>query len=425
MKDYRHQAEIIKKDPKKTGLFLGTGSGKTRIAVKLSKGQTLVICPKTQTLDGTWTGEWATSKEQNLENLVVLSYEQFKKSFKDNSIWDKVNPSTVILDEVHKACGVTPTTRQKNYVQYPKTSQVFESIKKYLDEVQPERLYLLTATPIPQPMAVWALGILLGKNWDYFKWRMTFYFERNVRGRNLWLVNKTKEKKEYLAKIVNSLGFVGRLDDWFDVPEQNAFAKEVGTTTAMEKAYQELKMLYPDPLVQAGKRHRLEQGIFEDENGNTILLPENKTAYIAERINEFGQVVVFAEYTAQIEMYEKHFKGKVDVVLLTGKTKDRSKEWFKSINDNPNVLFIIQARISYGYEVPDMPCVIFASHSPSFVDWDQALGRVQRAFNIKKNTYISLISGAADEKRYKDVSNKRDFSEATHAEALSKMNKLR
>ena len=58
MDNYAHQQKIIDKDLKRRGLFLGTGSGKTRLACQLAKGQTLIICPKTIRDAQVWEKEW-------------------------------------------------------------------------------------------------------------------------------------------------------------------------------------------------------------------------------------------------------------------------------------------------------------------------------------------------------------------------------
>ena len=57
MQLYEHQRKIIAEDKKKCGLFLSTGSAKTRIALLLACGETLVICPKTLAENKTWENE--------------------------------------------------------------------------------------------------------------------------------------------------------------------------------------------------------------------------------------------------------------------------------------------------------------------------------------------------------------------------------
>jgi len=418
MEYYQHQKNIIADDPLWSGLFLGTGSGKTKIATNLAKKITLVICPKTQTLDGTWTKEWKTSKKP-LGTLYMLSYEQFKKACKNGDIWKYPKPTTIIFDEAHKAYGVRTETTQADYVQYPKTSTVFNYVKQYIKLIKPQRMYFLTATPTPTPLAVWAAGVLLGKNWDYFKFRQTFYFQKGGSGRPIWMTIKTQSKKEQLARIVNSLGYTGRLQDWFDVPPQTFKVHDVGTTKQMEACLPELKELYPDPLVQLGKRHQLEQGIYED-----TLLKENKIEAILKYYQEFEKIVVFCKYTKQIEMYEKALKKQATVYVLNGATKDRGSV-IENSNRSRNCILLVQSSISAGYELPDFPCMVFASESYSFVDRDQAEGRILRANNLKKNLYVTLVAGAIDEKVHALVKDKQDFAEHIFAKKFNKMNKLR
>ena len=154
MKLFKHQQDIIDADPKKCGIFHGTGGGKTLTALSLARGKTLVICPKTLRDDKTW--------ERNLEKLgkqiplTVLSKEDFRRD------WEKLPKfDTVIMDEAHTLTGVTPAIRHRNKVAEPKTSQLFDACMGYIKKHDPERLYLLTATPIRNPMAVYGLGLLL------------------------------------------------------------------------------------------------------------------------------------------------------------------------------------------------------------------------------------------------------------------------
>ena len=157
MQLYNHQQKIIDDDPKKTGLFLSTGSGKTRIALLLAIGKTLVICPKTQKEDGNWERE---VKKLGLKiELDTISKETFRRDHEKLPRYD-----TVICEEAHTLLGVTPNVRYKNKQAIPKTSQLYEALESFLNRIQPERLYLVTATIIKNPMTVWGAGKLLGKN---------------------------------------------------------------------------------------------------------------------------------------------------------------------------------------------------------------------------------------------------------------------
>lgn len=165
---YKHQQDIIDADPKKCGIFHGTGGGKTKTALALSHGKILVICPKTQFLDGNWVREALLQKK--FDDLNVISKEMFKKMAPMLGRFD-----TVIIDEAHTVLGATPNIRWRNKQPVPKASQIFEAVYDYLERTAPERIYLCTATPARNPMSIWAAGQLLGKKWDWEKFRRMFY----------------------------------------------------------------------------------------------------------------------------------------------------------------------------------------------------------------------------------------------------------
>ena len=48
---YEHQKKVLLEDKHRCGLFLGTGAAKTRTALCLAEGKTLVVCPKQQRED--------------------------------------------------------------------------------------------------------------------------------------------------------------------------------------------------------------------------------------------------------------------------------------------------------------------------------------------------------------------------------------
>jgi predicted helicase len=75
----------------------------------------------------------------------------------------------------------------------------------------------------------------------------------------------------------------------------------------------------------------------------------------------------------------------------------------------------VQAQISAGWELPECPVMVFASRTYSWVDYEQAIGRIQRVNNIKKNLYINLVvKGGVDEAIDKSLLNKKDFSERVY-----------
>lgn len=406
MKLYQHQKEIIDEDKASTGLFLGTGSGKTLTALLLARGSTLVICPKTQKEDMNWERE--ASKNKLKIDLQVISKEHFKKFADQLPAFD-----TVIVDEAHTCLGVTPNTRQRNKLTIPKASQIYEALEKYLMRTSPKRFYLVTATIIKSPMTVFAAARLLGRDWDFYDFRSTFYTKLPMPGREVYAPKRDYATKDRLAAAVQKLGYVGRLDNYFDVPDQTFKTIHVELTQKQKDRIAELKMEYPDPIVRVGKIHQVENGVLSGDQFSEAETFENqKIDKILEILSEYPKLVIFAKYRAQIAQIEAALRReRVPVLTMTGDTKDRGKV-IQEANIWPQGVLIVQAQISAGWELPEYPCMVFASRTYSFVDYDQALGRIQRANNIKKNLYISLVvKGGVDEAVEKCIENKQDFSE--------------
>lgn len=421
MKLYAHQQKIIDADPKKTGLFLGTGSGKTRIALLLSRGRVLVIAPKTQVLDQNWEREWMkivgiVPKDAKISTLKVVSKETFR------SMADLLEPfDTVIVDEAHTCLGMTPNLRTRKRVTVPKASQLYEALEAYLARCTPSRLYLVTATITKSPMTVFAgariLGKIPGEMSHFYQFRHSYYTKLPMPGREVYAPKYTKEAKESLAQMVKDMGYLGRLEDFFDVPDQTYKTIHIELTERQKKRIKDMTLEYPDPIVRVGKRHQVENGVL---SGDEFTAPETfengKIEKILELAIEFPKMIVFAKYREQIKAIQEALTGaRVCTWTLTGDTKDRAGV-IKQANELDGVL-IVQSQISAGWETPNIPVMVFASRTYSLVDYIQGLGRIQRADHIKKNLYINLVvKGGVDEALDKALTNKQDFHEKLYAE---------
>jgi superfamily II DNA or RNA helicase len=411
MKLYAHQQKIIDEDPKKAGLFLGTGSGKTRIALLLARGSVLVIAPKTQVEDKNWQRELTSLVDPvyTAMFLTVISKETFRRDHATLPAFD-----TVIVDEAHTCLGVTANVRWVKKQPRPKASLLFEALQAYIARTAPERLYLCTATIMRSPMTVWAAAELLNKEWDWYKFRSTFYYQLPMPGREVWQAKSTPEIKDRLAAAVRSLGYTGRLDDFFDVPEQSFITKYVELTGKQKDRIKDMKMEYPEPLVRVGKIHQIENGVLAgDEFNKPESFDSNKIETILDLASEFPRMVIFCKYSEQIQRIGSALRYGADrkILILEGATKDRGAV-IAEANAAKECIVIAQAQISAGWELPEYPVMVFASRTYSWVDYDQAIGRIQRANNIKKNLYINLVvKGGVDEAVDKAITNKKDFNE--------------
>lgn len=409
---FKHQQKIIDDDSKSCGLFLGTGTGKTRTALMLSRGSTLVICPKTQKEDGNWEREFKKlGRDAIIDDLKTISKETFRRDHETLPKFD-----TVIVDEAHTCLGVTPNTRWRNKQEIPRASQLFEALEMYLQRTRPTRFYLATATIMKSPMTVWAAMKLLRPGIDtqhFLQFRNQFHTKLPMPGRDVWVPRSDSATKDELAAIVRSLGYVGRLQDFFDVPDQTFKTDHIELTAKQKVRLKELPLEYPEPIVRLGKRHQVENGVLTgDEFTPTEHFDNNKVDKILEYAEEFPQMVVFAKYIAQIDALRQALhRHAIPYLILTGATSDRGA-LLAQAKAMPRCVFIAQAHISAGWELPEYPVMIFASRTYSFVDYDQAIGRIQRANNIKKNLYINLVvKGGIDEAVDKSLVNKQDFNE--------------
>lgn len=416
---YAHQSAIIDADPEKCGLFLGTGSGKTRIALLLARGRTLVICPLTQKMDQNWERELEALGNPNKITLHVVSKEIFRRDWE--TVYVPAGVDTIIVDEAHTCLGVTPNTRWRNKTEIPKASQLFEALDAFLARTAPSRLYFCTATIMKSPMTVWAAEKLLGHTKgdmrSFLDFRQAFYQKLPMPGREVYAPKSTQECKDKLADSVKKMGYIGRLEDYFDVPGQTFKTVHVDLTASQKARIRTLTTEYPDPIVRIGKQHQVENGSIaanEYEDGNWF--DNEKCQKIFEYALEFARMVIFCKYRAQIlELKNELEKRKYKVFTLTGDTKDRGSI-IAEANASDNGIFIAQAQISAGWELPSYPVMIFASRTYSFVDYDQAIGRIHRANALKKNLYINLVvKGGIDEAVDRALKNKSDFNERLYA----------
>ena len=414
---YSHQKKIISENKLKCGLFLGTGASKTRTALHLAEGKTLVICPKQQREDKTWERE--NVKWETKVDLRVVSKEDMRKMWHELPRYE-----TVIIDECHNNLGVLPAYVYIKGVQYPKTSQIFEATRNFIAKTNPKRLYLLSATPVPKPMSMWAIGTLFGQEWNFSDFRSVYYTEiRMGTNRRIWIPKKTEAVKQRLADLVQKWGYTGSLNDFFDVPAQTHKTVLIELTGEQKRAVEQMTFQEADPLVRRARLRTIENGVLygkkiESLNGNidqmtnyTTIYKSNKIDYILERAIEFPKLLVYANYTAQINEIAKALTEEgYTVSTLTGATKDRS--FIQKVDASPEPHIIVaQCSISSGYELPSFPCVVYASKSWRFVDYEQSTGRVLRANKLKKNLYIHLVVEGCDKDCHDTIMSGQDFQE--------------
>jgi len=270
---------------------------------------------------------------------------------------------------------------------------------------------------------MWGIGILMGQTWDFRKFREIYYTQIRMGLRRIYIAKKDEASKQRLAELVQHFGYTGGLNDFFDVPPQTHKTVKIDLTAEQKRAVIDMTFSEADPLVRRARLRTIENGVLYGKKIDTLdqktdkmtsetkIFKSKKIDYILERALEFPKLLVFANYTAQIYEIEKHLKKEgYNVSVLNGQTKDRT--FIKKVNDSSDPHIIVaQCSISSGYELPTFPCVIYASKSFRFVDYEQSTGRVLRANKLKKNLYIHLVVKGCDEDCHNSIMSGMDFQE--------------
>lgn len=385
---YPHQSNLLALNPDRYLLAHGTGAGKTLMALMLADSRrcaTLIICPKHL------KKKWQRDAEAYEGRMLVLTKEEFKKA-------EPTLPGyqCVIVDEAHTFAGVT--------------SQLHKSLLRYFKRHQTPYRYLLTASPyLSTPWNIYALALLLGMPLSYPKFRQTFFAEIRMGHRFVWKAREGQKYRDMLKKIIDKIGSSVQLSDVFDVPAQKHEPVMLDLTIAQEAA---LKNVFdPVAIVQWTRMHQVENGYLVMNDMVCAHFPNAKEEWVKNFAKENKKFVVFVRYLNQIaHLRTMLLKEGHSVLEIHGQVPDRDFV-IRQANELKEVVLIVQAQCSEGYELPTFSKVVYASMSFSYKDLIQSQGRVLRANALHENDYYYLImEGGVDEEVYKALQNKQDFS---------------
>ncbi len=387
MKLYKHQQDLVKKNPDKWLLAHGTGTGKTVTAIKLADNNpcdTLVICPKQ--VFQKWEQEirfWS----DNSNNFQVMTKEEFRKDTKIPKY------SCIIVDEAHYFAG--------------RSSQMTKSLDRYIDKHNPQYRYFLTATPyMSTPWNIYCYAIMLGQNWGYKRFENKFFYKMRMGKRIIPVIRK--DIQEDIAGLVRQLGNTVQLQDCMDVPEQTFLTEYFDLTKEQKEGIANITDI--QHIVKWTKTHQIcggtlkSDGYIEDQT-----FKSEKMKRVLELIKENKKIAVVCRYNHEIEVIKNSIKKRT-VVILNGKTKDK-EALIKQIHSTDDIVVLVNAAVSEGYSLETIPIMVFYSYDFSLKNYIQMCGRLLRANALKKNVYISLVvKDTIDEDVFKNVTiKKKDF----------------
>lgn len=409
-----HQQRVIDLNKKRFALFLGTGAGKTFTSLwcQEDKQNILIIVPRIvfykwiKDIDDLWgikdqeekkKGRCATIITQNNKTINIMTKEWFRDKFvneylSSSSEEDRALIDAIIVDEAHYFAGMKSRM----------TKALFWLAKKVPLETS---IYLLTATPyLSTPWNIYSLGIILGANWNYAKFRDEMFFPMKVGGRIIY--QPRNNNTERLKPYVESIGITIKTEDVIeDLPEQKILFHNLELTEEQKSAINEDRTT--EVLPRYTKLNQIENGYIPaeplDNRPEPTYLSCNKLEWIKEYVKKHPHTAIICRYNAQV----KRIAEELNAETLTGETKNREKVIERARSKKEPI--VIQASVSEGYELPEIENVIFASLSWSYKDYIQMQGRFLRVNNPIRTTFEVLTAGEIDSKILKAIKNKEDF----------------
>ena len=389
LKLYPHQQKIVNIAKDKYLLPHSTGTGKTITSLEIMKKKNvknvLVICPKSI------VENWKDEVKKYPNNFEVITKEYLRSHWQELKKYDGI-----IWDEIHYASSLK--------------SGIYKATMAYIKKWNIRYIIGASATPyLSTPFNILALAHILGRNWDYIKFRNHFFNPIRMGNRLIWKP-KLKIEKE-IAKLVNNLGETINIKDCISLPPQIFKVEYFDLTVEQKKAIKEIKQTVFLPIVQFTKIHQICGGTLKgNEYEPDKFYKSEKLDRIKELCKEHPLIAIICRYNAEIELLNSKLGKLYYVAKITGKTQNKH-DLIKEINQKKEAVVLINASCSEGYQLPKIPFMVFYSYDFSLKNYIQVKGRIQRIDNIKKNVYLSLLTkGTIDLSIYDNVVNKKqDF----------------
>lgn len=379
-----HQREAVSRmiQHPRYGFFLGTGTGKTLIAISflltLKITNAIIVTPK----------KVVAQYKQELDkyipnnNFIVTNYEQLNK-------FSNVKTQALILDESHRA---------KNY-----TSNISHNIKQISRNA--DNVYLFTGTPQDkQRHEIMAQLYLL---YDHFMPGKTKFIHRYFNLDDYF--EPKSEKKEFsheLIEMIESITWGKETDDVLDLsdcPERNHIIECEHPGLTYSQLVKDRLIEYPNGSVVVAdskailkiKLREICSGFVRVEKGElkgTKPLPNTKIKKLENLLTKLPNAIIYTEFKYDI----KNITSTCDrlnktYVVVDGSTR-KSAGLIDDFKQGKVDYLIIQNRS--GNAGLDLTCtnnIVFYSLPESYIVYHQCKGRIRRPGQTKECNYYHLI----------------------------------
>ena len=401
LRDYQvrisNDATDILQRKKLVCLFMEVRCGKTATALQTCKNvnaKRVLFITKIKAFSSIENDYWDFGYVDKFD-LTIINRESLHK-IKTNDF------DVVIIDEVH------------GYTSYPKPSKYHKDVKSRFGDIP---MIMLSGTPTPESYSQYYHLFTLS-NHSPFKEFKNFY---------QWANEYVNIKLKYLGYAqVKDYSDARKKDFWHHIRYHIlTFTQvEAGFTTDVKEnilkvkmkpiTYQITERLIKDLVVtsKSGKQiiadtgvklqqkiHQLFSGTIKYEDGSTQVIDNTKAEFIKEKFKG-KKIAIFYNFVAELEMLKQTFGNDLTTDLNDFNTSSKNI-----------ALQIVSGR--EGISLSKADYLIFLNLQFSAVSYFQAKDRLTTMERKENDIYWIFAENGIEEKIYKSVMNKKDYTNAT------------
>lgn len=395
---YPTQLEVLNNAKKNWLYSLGTGSGKTYIALhhyaKWSDKPLLIIVPPAKQKEGGWQKSINFFNEQYQSDIegVELSWGMLSKR------WQDFKGYYVIVDECHT---VKNSTSQ--------VGKAFYQLSKYADG-----FCLLSATPMANG---WEDSINYFKSFNMTKNKTQFLREyalqetrRLANGRSFPQIVGWQKENELKNKW-QSISIERDAEHFVELPTLNEEFVEFSKSNLYKELEKHRVIELDDEMIAFDNLPKLNTG--RRQFGNT----KDKIEHLKMISDTKENVLVFYNFNREREAIKQLF-SKTDKTIY-----EVSGHAFNlpDTHDVENTVTLVQYQAG-GAGIELQYCSIIVLYSPtySYQDYIQSIGRAYRPGGKEKlMMYKYKVKGTIDTQIYRALENKQDFKDSLYEEVTT------
>lgn len=239
-----------------------------------------------------------------------------------------------------------------------------------------------------------------------------------------WHYDMTSQKRQALMSRIASHCHYARKADCLDLPDQMDEVRLIQMSTKQATIYSSMKndlvaeikescIVAQVALTKIMKLRQIGSGFAINDNNQVVDIEENpKIKELQNVLEEAGrqQVIIWCQFQHEIEQIKALLGGRA--VTLYGETKDKDASITAFKSGSAQYLIAHPRSAGHGLTFVNCSLQVFYSLDYSWELYEQARGRIHRAGQVNKCTYVHLIcKGTIDEDILQVLREKKDATE--------------